>query len=220
MTQNLQARLDAFKASFEDRVPAETLAIMHRATADLRASGQADRAIGAGDRLPLFALPNQNGSIVRSNDLLAGGPLVISFFRGAWCPYCMIEMEALSNAAPRLKAAGATLVAITPQTVDASAAMVSDKRIGFDVLTDVGLVYAEALGLAYALPQDLRNVYSSFGIDVGRANGDGEWRLPIPARLVVAPSGLIIDAAIDPDYTVRPEPDDTLAIVERLNAVA
>jgi peroxiredoxin len=220
VTQTLQTRLDAFKVSFESKAPPDKLAVMHRATADLRALGQADRAVRKGDRLPPFALPNQNGKIVRSEDLLASGPLVVSFFRGAWCPYCMIEIGALSEAAPRFAAVGATVIAITPQTEEASAAMVRDKSIGFDVLTDAGLAYSEALGLAFELPHDLRDVYRSFGIDVGRANGDGEWRLPMPTRLVVGRTGFIADATVDPDYTVRPDPADTIAVLRQLSAAA
>lgn len=88
------------------------------------------------------------------------------------------------------------------------------------MLTDAGLGHAETLGLAFALPQDLRDIYSDFGIDVGRANGDGEWRLPLSARLVIAPSGFIVDAAVDPDYTVRPDPKDSLAALQQLTAAA
>lgn len=147
-------------------------------------------------------------------------PLVISFFRGAWCPYCMIELEALAAAAARIEETGATLVAITPQTVSRSEKMVSEKGITFDVLTDEGLRYAEKLGLAFDLPADLADIYRGFGIDVGAANGDGAWRLPMPARLVVLPNGVVAHAVTDPDYTVRPDPQETLAVLQQLGAEA
>src|SRR5271155_1799551 len=91
---SLQDQLDAFKADFEGRkAPPAAVAVMHRATEQLRSSGQASRAAQAGARAPGFALPDSAGSIVRSADLLAKGPLVITFYRGVWCPYCNMELQ-------------------------------------------------------------------------------------------------------------------------------
>ena len=114
---SLQDKLDAFKADFEGKkAPPEVVAVMHKATADLIASGQAERTLKVGARAPTFALPNAHGELVRSADLLARGPLVLTFYRGVWCPYCNMDLQAIEAAAQEIRALGASLVAISPQT--------------------------------------------------------------------------------------------------------
>jgi len=113
-----QAKLDAFKADFEAgkppyNVPYSMIEIMHRATAELIASGAAQRALKVGDRTPNFALKDQTDAVVSSKDLLAQGPLVVSFYRGVWCPYCNMELQALQAASPEFEKLGAKLVAIS-----------------------------------------------------------------------------------------------------------
>ena len=114
----LQDRLDAFKADFEGKkAPPEAVAVMHKATADLIASGQAERALSVGDRAPAFTLPDANGAAVSSTDLLSSGPLVVTFYRGVWCPYCNLDLQAIEATANEIRALGASLVAISPQSV-------------------------------------------------------------------------------------------------------
>lgn len=216
----LQDQLDAFKRDFEAKAPKDKLAVMARVMDDLRRSGQLSRALKVGDLLPPFALPNQRGETVASADLLARGPLVVTVFRGAWCPFCMIELEALNAALPEIRARGAGFVAITPQTPDRSAEMAAQRGLAFDVLSDAGLVWSDAAGIAYAMPPDLQAVYRGFGVDLAASNGDASWRLPMPARLVVDRGGRIVDARIDPDYTVRPDPSETVAALDRAAAAA
>ncbi len=216
----LQDQLDHFKADFTRKVPAPTLAIMNRATADLRASGILDHVIKVGENLPPFALPNQDGAIVQSADLLARGPLVISFFRGVWCPYCNIELKALQDAAASFRAAGAELVVIAPQLEDSAKQTHEDHGLTFDVLVDEGNRYAQRLGIVFTLPEDLRQVYRGFGVGLPQFNGDESWSLPMPTRLVVDQDGFVRDADIDPDYTIRPDPAETLAALRTLRAAA
>ena len=212
----LQPQLDAIRTDFEPKVPPEVLAVMHRANDDL--VDQGSRAVPLGSTLPSFELSSSTGTAVRSDDLLAGGPLVISMFRGAWCPYCMAEMAALNEALPDIRRAGAEVVVITPQRAELSATMKQEKGLDLNVLSDPGLRYADALGLAYTLPDDLVAIYTKFGLDVPGTNGADEWRLPIPARLVVASDGTIVERDVNPDYTIRPEPEATLAAVRRITA--
>ena len=213
----LQQDLDAFRAKSEEQIPGNFKAIMHRATEDLRASGILDGTIKVGDPLPPFQLTNQVGETISSDEILAGGPLVISFFRGVWCPYCNIELKALGAAAAEFAAAGATVVVISPQ-MTRSAVQTKDKnKLPFDVLIDDGNNYAKQLGIVFAMPEDLRGVYATFGIEVPDHNGDELWELPMPTRLVVRKDGTVTYAAIDPDYTIRPEPEETLAAVKAAN---
>lgn len=215
---DLQDKLDAFKAQFESKAPKAALDTMHQATADLAASGQAERAVPLGSKLPPFALPNQNGDEVRLQDLLGKGPLVVSFFRGGWCPYCNIEIEALGNATQAIREAGAELVVITPQKPERSQAMRAEKRLEFDMLSDLGLKYAEQLGLAFPLPTGVIELYKSFKLDLPGYNGDDTWRLPMPTRLVLDANGVIVERNVEADYTRRPDPAQTIDAIKRLNA--
>jgi peroxiredoxin len=113
-----------------------------------------------------------------------------------------------------ISSTGATLVALSPSTREHAAAMAEKGEITFDILCDPGNSYAEKLGLSFALPSNLREVYSGLGIDLPAFNGDSSWTLPIPARFVVNMQGLIRYVEADVDYTVRPEPEETLAALK------
>ena len=211
----LQDRLDAFKADFEAgrppyNVPSAVIAVMRRATAALRASGQADRAIAAGDRAPAFALADAGGHVHDSTALLRHGPLVLTFYRGVWCPYCNMELEALQAVLPDIRAAGATLLAISPQTAVNSRKSVAKNGLGFPILVDPGNAVAASFGLRFALPDYLVDLYKSLKNDLPGFNGDPSWTLPMPARYVIGQDGVVLHANVEPDYTRRPEPEALL----------
>jgi peroxiredoxin len=220
----LQDRLDAFKADFEGgRFPLkptrEALDTMHRATADLIASGQAQRAKKAGDTAPEFTLKDPDGKPVSSRDLLAKGPLVLSFYRGVWCPYCNLELQALQEASPEIAARGASLVAISPQTAPNSRKAQRDNKLSFPILSDVRSEVAAAFGIRFALPDDLVALYKTFKNDLPTFNDDPSWVLPMPARYVINSDGIIAYAEVNPDYTQRPDPSELLPVLDRLTAV-
>ena len=147
---SLQEKLDAFKADFEGKkAPPHVVAIMHKATADLIASGQADRALKAG-RAPKFALPDAHGVVVRSTDLLAKGPLVLTFYRGIWCPYCNMDLQAIEAAAAEIRGLGASLVAISPQTAPNRRKSERENMLSFPILSDHGNSVANDSGSATA----------------------------------------------------------------------
>jgi peroxiredoxin len=219
----LQDRLDAFKGDFEGgRFPIkpsrEALETMHRATAELIASGQAQRAKKAGDAAPEFTLQDPDGKDVASRDLLAKGPLVVSFYRGVWCPYCNLELQALQAALPELTARGASLVAISPQTAPNSRKSQRENKLSFPILSDVGSEVANAFGIRFALPDDLVELYKSFKNDLPTFNNDPSWALPMPARYVIGTDGIIAYAEVNPDYTHRPDPSELLPVLDRLRA--
>ena len=208
----LQARLDAFRADFEAgrppyNVPRSVIETMHRATAELRASGLADRALAAGQCAPAFTLNDPGGALVSSADLLARGPLVLSFYRGVWCPYCNMELQALQAVLPQITAAGANLVAISPQSAANSRKSVRQNALGFPILSDPGNATAAAFGLRFALPDYLVALYKSLKNDLPGFNGDDSWTLPMPARFVIGQDGVVLYANVEPDYTRRPEPE-------------
>lgn len=221
----LQAKLDAFKADFEAgkppyNVPYSVIETMHRATAELIASGAATRALKAGDKAPAFSLNDPDGRTVSSTDLLALGPLVVSFYRGVWCPYCNMELQALQAALPAFEKLGAALVAISPQTAPNSRKSVRQNALGFPILSDPQNAVAAAFGLRFAMPDDLVELYKGLKNDLPAFNGDASWTLPMPGRFVIAQDRTVLYAEVNPDYTRRPEPDDMLPALRHAATVA
>ncbi|MEI5689163.1 peroxiredoxin-like family protein [Sphingomonas kyungheensis] len=221
----LQAQLDAFKTDFEAgkppyNVPPSVIETMHRATAELIASGAAGRALKAGDRAPAFTLDDPDGKPVSSAKLLAQGPLVVSFYRGVWCPYCNMELQALQAALPDFEALGAKLVAISPQTAVNSRKSVRQNALGFPILSDTHNDVAASFGLRFELPDYLVELYKALKNDLPSFNGDPSWTLPMPGRFVIGQDGIILYAEVNPDYTRRPEPEDMLPTLRRAASVA
>ncbi|HEY1148117.1 MAG TPA: peroxiredoxin-like family protein [Pseudoduganella sp.] len=218
----LASRLAAFKADFEAgkppyNVPRSVVDIMHRATAELRASGQHQRTLKAGDKAPSFALTDAEGRIVRSEDLLAQGPLVVSFYRGVWCPYCNMDLQELQAILPRIRDLGANLVAISPQVASNSRKSMRDNKLAFPVLSDPHNAVAAAFGVRFALPDYLVDLYKSLKNDLAAFNGDDSWTLPMPGRFIIGQDRVIAFAEVDPDYTMRPEPELLLAPLAALS---
>lgn len=216
----LQATLDAFRADFKAgkppfNAPAHIHPIMERATAELIASGAAQRALKVGDKAPLFSLKNADGELVSSAQLLAKGPLVLTFYRGVWCPYCNMELEALQAFLPTLKATGAQLVAVSPQTAANSRKSTRITELEFPILSDPHNDVAAAFGLRFELPDDLIELYKGFGNNLALINDDPSWTLPMPARFVIGQDSVIRYAEVNPDYTQRPEPSDMLDALKR-----
>jgi peroxiredoxin len=212
---SLQSKVDAFKADLEAgkppyRVPPSVIETMHRATAELIVSGAAKRALKVGDKAPAFTLKDPEGKEVSSTALLAQGPLVVSFYRGVWCPYCNMELQALQAALPEFERRGAKLVAISPQTPVNSRKSVRQNSLSFSILSDAQNEVAAAFGLRFALPDYLVELYKSLKNDLPSFNGDPSWTLPMPARYVIASDGTILYAEVNPDYTRRPEPEEML----------
>jgi len=214
----LQDRLDAFKADFVSgkwlRQPSkEALDTMRRATAELIESGQAQRASKAGDLAPDFTLLDPDGKPVSLRELLARGPLVLSFYRGVWCPYCNFELQALQEALPEIAARGASLVAISPQTAANSRRSQRDNKLGFPILSDPKSEVANAFGIRFRLPDYLVESYKGFGNNLPVVNDDPSWVLPMPARYVIGTDGIIAYSEVNPDYTQRPDPSELLPVL-------
>jgi peroxiredoxin len=223
MAMKLQDKLDAMREDFENGrfplVPTRNqLDTMSRATRSLIESGQADRALKAGDRAPEFTLEDAEGTAVSSRALLARGPLVATFYRGVWCPYCNHDLQALEEIRPEIEARGASLVAVSPQTPANSRKSQRDNKLGFPILSDAGTAVAAEFGLRFALPDDLIEVYKQFGNDLPEINDDPAWVLPMPARYVIGTDGVIAYAEVNPDYTRRPDPSELLPVLDRLRA--
>lgn len=189
-------------------VPPETQAIHARAVAQLKEKHFAANILPVGAKAPTFDLPDHDGRIVRSSDLVAKGKLVLCFIRGRWCPFCVGQMEAMNLVLPQIEQAGATLVAVSPQTVKQAFFMHDQHKLRFPLLSDADNQVARKFGLTYRVPDAQEAVYRKAFVNLPFTNGDDSWELPIPATYIVDREGTIRYASANEDYTQRPEPDD------------
>jgi peroxiredoxin len=215
-TTSLQDQLDEITANTRKLVQADRLAVGERAVEELFATGVEDRILPVGATAPAFTLRDSHGRIVRSEDMLALGPMVVKFFRGRWCPYCMTELETWRDLYGRLREQGALMVAIGPQTERQSDFMAGHHGLPFPVLSDPGNKVAEQFGLAYTIPEYHRTYYRSILVNIPFVNGDESWRLPLPATYVIARDGRVAFAEAHADFRVRPEPEEVLIVLAAL----
>ena len=213
---SLNAELRALNEARHRHIPAEMRQVMDRANHELADSGQAGRALAAGDRAPHFTLPSATGATVALDQLLAHGPVVLTFYRGAWCPYCNLALRALQRHHTDITARGARLVAVSPQIPDESLTLTEKHGLAFDVLSDLGSDTAKQYGLAFDLPEDLAAADDKLGFDLQRVNDGHPRTLPLPATYVIDRDGVIRWAFVDTDYTARAEPADVLAALDGL----
>jgi peroxiredoxin len=222
---SLQDQLDAITTNTRKLVQPTRLAISERATEDLFATGIEDRALKVGDTAPEFTLTDAlTRKPVSSTDLLSLGPVVVNFFRGRWCPYCVTELECWRELVPEVRRRGALLVAISPQTVRHNDFMLQQHAIPFPLLSDPGAKVAERFGIAYTVPQEFRTYYQSILVNIPHNNAglsyhnatEESWRLPLPATFVIGRDGKIGFAEANADFRVRPEPADVLQALDSL----
>ena len=200
-------------------VPPEIQAIHAKTVEELKHAGAAERSLKAGDPAPDFELPDQNGKLVRSADIIAHGPLVLCFIRGRWCPFCVGQMEAMNAIVPELEQLGATFVAISPQTVHQSFLMADQHKLQFPLLSDAGNQIARKFGLVYRVPEYQQEVYRRAMVNLPFVNGDDSWELPVPGTFILAQNSRrdlpqatqILYSSVNPDYMDRPEPAHILA---------
>ena len=214
----LSDELAAFFAARSHEIPAAAREVMERTDRDLAASGLTERALDVGGKAPGFSLPAADGRTVALDALLAEGPVVLTFYRGAWCPFCNIALRALQEQLPGITARGAKLVAVSPQIPDESLSLTEKHDLTFDVVSDIGSDTAKQYGLSFELPADLAAVYDSFGFDLQRVNGGHPHTLPVPATYVIDRDATIRWAYIDTDYKTRAETSDILAALDSLPA--
>jgi peroxiredoxin len=245
LEQSTQSQSRSLREIYEQRkqltakyVPAEVQEIHARAVSELQHSDIAERALLPGDTAPEFELPDQSGTPLRSHDLITRGPLVICFFRGRWCPFCVGQMEAMNAIYAGIEELGASLVGISPQTVHQSFLMADQHKLRFPLLSDAGNQVARQYRLVYRVPDYQQEIYRRVFINLPFVNGDDSWELPIPATYILgasknlhhrghgvtqreqpesAPDPVsILYANANPDYTERPEPSEILQFLAQL----
>ncbi len=213
---NLGKKIEEYKSLFKDNVPIKTREIMLRATENLEKKNIKQNALKVGDKVQPFVLPNALNKEVSLKQLLDSNDfIVINFYRGAWCPYCNLELKELQNILGELKEHKSSLIAISPQTPDFSLTTQEKNELSFEVLSDEKNIVSKKFGLVFSLSSELRPIYESFKINIEESNNDNSYELPMPATYVLDNNGVVIFAFVDEDYTKRCDPQDILDIIQK-----
>ena len=215
-TRPLREILAERKELIAKYVPPEAQAIHGQAVTGLQAQHLAANILPVGAKAPAFELPDHDGKIVSSSDVLSNRRLVLCFIRGRWCPFCVGQMEAMNLILPQIEQAGATLLAISPQTVKQSFFMHDQHKLRFPLLSDAGNKVASQFRLTYRVPAAQEGVYRRAFVNLPFINGDESWELPIPATYIIDRDGTILHAMANEDYTERPEPGDIVCALREL----
>ncbi|HTH14288.1 MAG TPA: peroxiredoxin-like family protein [Spirochaetia bacterium] len=173
------------------------------------------KPLGTGEEIPSFTLPDALGRPVNSTDLLVKGPLVIVFYRGAWCPWCNVQLKGIQDNLEEIQQLGAQLVAISPMTPDDSLSLAEKHGLEYPVLSDRGLKIAREFGLVYPLDEAMQTFHQTIGVDLIRWNGSGTVELPVPATYVVDHDGIVV-SRVDPDWRDRMDPLEIIAALQKL----
>ncbi len=196
----------------------EAQAIVGASFEKLLKSDVGEHARAVGDAAPDFGLPSVKGGETRLSDLLRNGPVVLNFYRGGWCPFCNLEFRALNQRLPEIQSLGATLIGVSPETPDNSLTTAEKHALEFEVLSDVGNIVARDYGLLTSVSEEMRPLYTEWGIDVPAVNGDDSHELPVPATYVIDTHGIIRASYVNKDYTTRMEPSDIVAALKAIVA--
>lgn len=209
----LTAQLKVLADGSLKRHPGPAQDTMKAAIDELSKTTIIEKALKTGDPIPKIQLSNAKGDFVDVQKLLQKQKLVVSFYRGGWCPYCNLELKALQNALPEIEAKGAGLIAISPELPDNSLTTVEKNQLSFEVLSDVNNQVAEAFGLVFTLPETLQELYKKFKIDLDSNQGNTSQQLPIAATYVIGQDGIITYHFLQEDYKLRADPLEILAAI-------
>lgn len=197
-------------------MPDEIATVIAQGNKEIADAGIAP-GLAIGDTAPDFTLPDASGEPVTLSDRLADGAVVLSFYRGDWCPYCNTELRAQHAVMPQIRDLGATLIAISPQSPDHAAGLLDGEDLDFDVLSDKGQAVAAAYRVRFTLPAGVRDLYeNTFKLDISKSNAGGEWDLPVPATFVIDRDGTVAARHVSTDYRTRMDPADILAALRSL----
>jgi peroxiredoxin len=214
-TTNMRKQYNEYIAKFKEKTPQEMQDKMGKAITELENSEEG-KGLCIGDKAPDFTLPDATGNVVKLSEILDKGPVILTFYRGGWCPYCNMELRAYQQLMEDIKAAGAELVAVSPQTPDASLSTKEKNELDYFVLSDEGNKVADEYKLVYKLPPYLVDIYKEKGLDLEKANDSDSWTLPVSATYIIQQDGTIAYEYTKADYKDRVEPSE---VVEKLKAL-
>ena len=212
----VEAALKAQFAALAKQAPPEAVKAFAAGIAEVGKMGVVEKAPKVGDKVELFELPDASGKVVRLEDLLKSGPVVLTFYRGGWCPFCNTGLRGLAKAEPQIKALGATLVAVSPETPDHTAETVKNDELVFPVLSDKGNAVARRYHVVYKLPAASSALMKGFKIDLEKINGDTSDELPLGVTYVIDTDRTVRWAFVSADYRKRAEPADVVAALKAL----
>ncbi len=212
----LKDKIEKLNKSFFKDFPEDDLKVLKDGIDELVRSDISQRAIDVGEKIPAFTLPNSNGEERDIKSLLQKGPLIISFYRGQWCPYCNLELRAYDEVVENIADLGASLVAVSPQTIKYSESTRRMNDLEYELLSDAGNRIAGSFGLAFRVSRDMQRVYSDHGMLLPKYNGDESWQLPVPGTFVIDSDGIVIGRFMDEDYSRRAEPSEVVDVLRSL----
>lgn len=216
-TTRLSTQLEELKKQLDQGSSEKFIETQAELLETLKALGIGRDALTVGDQAPNFTLPDQVGADLRLSDLLKLGSVVLSFFRGAWCPFCETELKALHMALPEIERRGGRLLAVSPQTLDKTMSMAERLLLDYSILVDAGNSVAKEYGLAFTIPEEFQEFHDVEMARIAEYNGDLSYLLPIPATYVIDTEGVIRYAYVDVDYRNRAEPEDVLHVLDRIH---
>jgi len=213
-TTSLQEKLDEKRS--KSLAPTEIRLTMEAATKKLEDSGIIEKAKKKGQLYIDFTLPNMDGKNLKISDVLKKGPVILTFYRGGWCPYCNIQLKAYQERLEDFTKRGASLIAISPETMESSSTTVEKNELKFNILFDKNNSVARKYGIVFKIEKDLKAIYEKFGIDLEKNQNNKSWELPVPATYVIAPNGKIIYSFLNVDYVKRAEPNDIIKALDSI----
>jgi len=213
---SLATDLSTLKDRAHAQMPKEYSHAISKSIEDFKQTWNPANAINVGQPFPDFSLSDATGKQVSMKELLSIGPLLISFYRGEWCPYCNLALKALQDSLPAIKAKGVMLVAISPELPNQSLTMQEKNKLQFPVLSDVGNSLARKLGILFQQPDTILPIMKAYGVDLQARNGDDSYVVPFPASYLIDSRGMIRYAFLDPDYTHRLEPSIALGWIDEM----
>ena len=211
----LSDQLEAYKNAFLQKADARKIRVFDEGVDDVANSGITASALQKGDQYLDFSLKNASGNTVRLSDALAQGPVVLTWYRGGWCPYCNLQLRALQQYLPEINALGAQLIALTPELPDNSLNTQEKNELSFEVLTDQDNAIAREYGLVFKLTPEV-SVYYKDAFDLEVYNGNTTDELPLAATYVIAQDGTIQYAFLSADYRERAEPADLIEALKNI----
>lgn len=214
---SLKQEIEKFQKEMTANMSSEIIDKIQKGRDDIISKNTEIQYLKENDQIPSFSLPNQSGNLISSDELLKNGPLVISFYRGGWCPYCNLELRSLQSNLEEIKEYGANLIAISPEQPDDSLDVSEKNNLEFSVLSDSNNIVAKKFGLVFEVPTELDELNKNeFGLDLAARNSTDKPELPVPATYVVEKNGKIKYAFVNLDYTKRAEPSEIINVLKEL----
>jgi peroxiredoxin len=213
---SLNKELSTVYEQFLETAPKEVSSVINDAVNNFKSVYDPARAIQPGSTFPQFQLTDATGNKVSLNDLLAKGAILVSFYRGEWCPFCNLELRAFQAHLDEFHQKGVTLVAVSPELPDQSLSTSEKLSLKFPVLSDVGNQLAKQLGLLFAQPDSMRTVFDKLGVDWKQRYGNDDLEVPVPATFLVDQKGIVRNTFVNPEYRYRLEPETALQWIDQI----